>query len=93
MSLVEGLHSRRFACAIALTAHARKRMSERNISEQTLLDLIETGEVRHKDAHRFWIAAHFADRQDNLLCAAVVQDARVLVVKTLMHYFTWESPS
>jgi len=67
-------------------------MSERNVSEQTLTDLIENGEVRHKDARHFWIAAHFAHRQDNLLCAAVVLDASVLVVKTLMHHFTWESP-
>ncbi len=90
MSLADYPHSRRFSCAVVLTAHACKRMAERRVNEQTLLDLIEAGEVRRKDARRFWIAAHFAAREENLLCAAVVHDSGVLVVKTLMHHFTWE---
>ena len=36
------MHSNRFQCAIRLTCHAQTRMLERNISEDLLLDLIET---------------------------------------------------
>lgn len=54
-----------------------------------LLELIETGEVRHKDERRLWIAKCIPSRTDNLLCAAVaVEDA--LIVKSVMHHFAWE---
>lgn len=59
---------------------------ERGIDEARLFDLIETGETRHKDAVRLWIVKHYGDRNDNLLCAAVVLES-ALVVKTLMHHF------
>jgi len=64
-------------------------MAERNIDESLILLLVETGEVRHQDARRFWIAKHFAERSDNLICAAVVKDNGLLVIKTLMHHFVW----
>ena len=35
-----------------------------------LLDMIETGEVRYKDETRIWIAKHYGDRSDNLICGA-----------------------
>lgn len=57
-----------------------------------LLDLIETGTVRNKDDVRLWITKHYADRNDNLLCVAVVLE-KTLVVKTLMHHFTWNPQS
>ena len=44
------MHSNRFQCAIRLTRHAQIRMLERNISEDLLLDLIETGSVKYKNA-------------------------------------------
>ncbi len=57
-----------------------------------LLDILETGEVRHKDETHLWIAKHYPDRADNSLCAVVVLEAAV-VVKTVMHHFSWESGS
>jgi hypothetical protein len=63
-------------------------MDERNIDADRLLDLIDTGELRHKDEHRLWIAKFYPDRDDNLLCvAAVIEEA--LVIKTVMHRFSW----
>jgi hypothetical protein len=64
-------------------------MSERSVSDQILVDLVETGEVRHKDEIRLWIAKEYSDRVDNLLCIAAVLESAV-VVKTVMHHFTWE---
>lgn len=64
-------------------------MAERAITDDVLLNLIETGEVRHKDDVRLWIAKHYPERADNLLCAAVVLETAV-VVKTVMHHFAWE---
>lgn len=55
-----------------------------------LLDLIETGDVREKDATHLWIAKQYPERSDNLLCAAAVLEATV-VVKTVMHHFSWST--
>jgi hypothetical protein len=64
-------------------------MPRRDVDMALLLDLIETGDIRHKDERRIWIAKHYASRADNLLCVAAALEAS-LVVKTLMHHFTWE---
>ncbi|WP_255337185.1 DUF4258 domain-containing protein [Methylophilus sp. 5] len=72
-----------------MTPHARERMLQRRISESLILDLIETGEIRKKDEVRLWIFKSYNDRNDNLLCVAVVVEA-YLVVKTVMHHFELE---
>lgn len=83
------MHSNRFQCAIRLTRHAQTRMLERNISEDLLLDLIETGSVKYKNAQHLWIFKGYPERQDNLLClAAVIGTA--LVVKTVLNHFSPE---
>lgn len=64
-------------------------MAERRIAEALLLELLEKGEPRYKDSERLWIAMNVTGRQDNLICAAVVLEDR-LVVKTIMHHFCWE---
>jgi hypothetical protein len=64
-------------------------MAERLIDEALLLDLIETGTLRHKDEARVWLAKRYDVRADNLICAAVVLEEAV-VVKTVMHHFQWE---
>jgi len=62
-------------------------MCERSISETMLLDLIETGERRDKDNQRLWLFKAFPNREDNLICAAVVME-KELVIKTVM--IRWE---
>jgi hypothetical protein len=83
------MHSRRFDRAVQVTAHARARMIQRGIDDALLRDLIETGEVRYKDERRFWIAKWYPQRSDNLVCAAAALES-VLVIKTVMHHFSWE---
>jgi len=84
------MYSQRFHRPVQLTQHARRRMAEREISEELLMDLIDTGEVRHKDERRLWIAKRYESRTDNLICVAVVLENTV-IVKTVMHHFTWET--
>jgi hypothetical protein len=83
------MYSKRFDRPATVTEHAARRMAERAIDGAILLDLIETGDVRHKDETRLWIAKHYPERADNLLCVAAVLETTV-VVKTLMHHFTWD---
>ena len=87
------MFSERFGKSIVITDHARGRMAARAISEALLRDMIETGEVRHKDEKRIWIAKHYGDRADNLLCVAAVLEETALAIKTVMHHFSWGSGS
>ncbi|MSQ53695.1 MAG: DUF4258 domain-containing protein [Betaproteobacteria bacterium] len=64
-------------------------MHSRSIDDAMLLDLIETGELRNKDATRLLIAKHYADRADNLICVAAFSE-NVLAIKTVMHRFSRE---
>lgn len=83
------MHSQRFGLDVHVTRHARERMAERRISEATLCERIETGITRYKDDIRLWLAKEMSGRHDNLICAAVILEDR-LVVKTVMHHFQWE---
>ena len=77
------MFSRRFRKKIVITQHAQERMLERGISDTELLDVIETGTIRQKDEKRMWIYKAVEKRVDNLICAAVMEEDR-LVVKTVM---------
>ncbi|MCK2046334.1 DUF4258 domain-containing protein [Chromohalobacter salexigens] len=80
---------RRFGLDVYVTRHARERMAQRGMTEVLLSELLETGQMRYKDDTRLWIAKAMEGRNDNLVCAAVVLEDR-LVVKTVMHHFQWE---
>jgi hypothetical protein len=58
-------------------------------AKRSCMSLIETGEARRKDEIRLWIAAEYADRDDNSLCASAVLET-ALAIKTVMHHFSWD---
>ncbi len=84
------MFSERFKRSVVITDHARQRMIAREISEALLHDIIETGEMRYNSEIQIWIATQYADRTDNLLCVAAVLES-TLVIKTVMHHFSWGS--
>jgi len=69
-----------------VTRHAVGRMGQRNIADDLLLDLIETGMIKYEDSVRLWIFKAYEERDDNLICAAISLED-YLVVKTVMHHF------
>jgi hypothetical protein len=81
------MRSTRFQLRVVLTEHAKARMVERDLSATLILEIIDTGIQKDAGDTHYWLYKHFPDRQDNLLCVAVVID-NVLVVKTVMHH--WE---
>lgn len=85
-------YNTRFEKEIHITHHARERMAQRQINANMLLELLETGDLRYKDQTRFWVAKAFVSRSDNLVCAAVIMEDK-LIVKTVMHHFAWEEQS
>jgi hypothetical protein len=81
------MFSNRFNRQVVVTRHAAQRMQERDVSEALLLQVIETGQIRHSDSDRLWVWKDVDGRADNLICAVLVlEDA--LIVKTVMHH--WE---
>lgn len=81
------MRSTRFQMQVVLTEHAKARMVERDLSAALVLDIIDNGMQRDAGGTHYWLYKQFPERQDNLLCVAVVID-NVLVVKTVMHH--WE---
>lgn len=77
------MYSRRFGKVVVVTNHARARMVERNVDDMTLLDVIETGRAQRVDEQRLFLYKRIGGRRDNLVCAAAVEEMR-LVVKTVM---------
>ena len=81
------MQSVRFGLPIVLTEHAKQRMTQRNISTDLVLEIIDTGTLKDAGNSHYWLYKHLPDRADNLLCvAAVIENA--VVVKTIMHH--WE---
>ncbi len=74
----------RFKRPVLLTRHGKARMEERGITLQMVADLIETGEITPKNEHNLWIGKSYPERNDNLICAAVALENKV-VIKTVMH--------
>jgi len=83
------MFSHRFGRRIHITRHAQERMAERAMDDALVLEIIETGTAKYKDATRLWLFKAVAGRNDNLVCTAVVLES-VLVVKTVMHHFEVE---
>lgn len=81
------MFSTRFQRHVVISGHAKIRMTERDISEAMLLEVIDSGETRYKDSSHLWAFKEFPARHDNLLCAVLVLEDCV-VVKTVMHHFT-----
>jgi len=79
--------SKRFGKNVWVTNHARESMQRRSIDAATLERVIEEGEIKRRDEVNLWIFTHIQERADNLICAAVVEQAAV-VVKTVM--VNWE---
>ena len=81
------MFSNRFQRKVVLTRHARIRMTERNLTEAMLMEVIEFGETRYRDSTHLWAYKEFPERNDNLLCAVLILEDAV-IVKTVMHHFS-----
>jgi hypothetical protein len=79
--------SKRFGKNVWITSHARDSMEKRGIDDATLEQVMEEGDVKHRDEKHLWVFKHIQGRADNLICAAVVEETAV-VVKTVM--INWE---
>lgn len=80
------MFSNRFTLPVVLTRHAQERMRERNVTIAQVLEIVDTGETKFADPTHFWAYKALPNRDDNLICAVLVLEDKV-VVKTVMHHF------
>jgi hypothetical protein len=80
------MFSQRFQRPVMISNHAKIRMMEREVSDAMLLEVIDSGDTRYKDATHLWAYQDFPARTDNLICAVLVLE-NCVVVKTVMHHF------
>lgn len=76
-------YSARFSRNVWFTHHAIAAMEKRGVAKETVLDVLETGDVIEKGEGHAWIFHGIPGRSDNLVCAAVVL-GQAVVVKTVM---------
>jgi hypothetical protein len=86
------VRSVRFGKDVIVTNHARERMVERAIDDATLLDLIEGGDIRRLDQEHLFIFKQIEGRRDNLVCAAAVEEACLVIKTVLVNWMLREQP-
>ena len=76
-------YSEKFGKNIWLTNHAIEAMAKRKIILPEVKKLIELGDYMDVEAGHGCIYYKFSKRDDNLMCAAVVNE-KAIIIKTLM---------
>jgi len=79
----ESFYSPRFTKNVWLTNHAIEAMAKREVTLPEVKQLIEEGNTQYKDEKQGWVYFEFIHRNDNLVCAAIVNDQAV-IIKTIM---------
>jgi len=70
-----------------VTHHARESMQKRGVGDAVLVNVIEEGDIKRRGDKHLWLFKHVDGRDDNLVCAAVVE-GDAMIVKTVM--INWE---
>lgn len=79
----ETFYSKRFKKSVWLTNHAIEAMTKRSVTLPELKKLMEYGDYREKETAHGWVYYEFSERDDNLVCAAIV-NKKAVVIKTVM---------
>ncbi|UHD15736.1 DUF4258 domain-containing protein [Thiocapsa bogorovii] len=79
----DSFESQRFGKTVWLTNHAIESMAKRQVTLNEVQVLIEQGTLAQKSAGHSWISHRFPTRNDNLVCAAIVE-AQAVIIKTVM---------
>lgn len=70
---------------IVFTEHAKTQMELRSLSEALIINVIETGTIKGKDAkNKFWVFKSVKGRKDNMISVALSIESPHLIVITAM---------
>ena len=79
----ESFYSKRFDKTIWVTNHAIESMMKRSLTLDEVKAVIEFGTYETQSAPHGWIFHNLPERDDNLVCVAVV-DKEAIIIKTVM---------
>jgi hypothetical protein len=79
----DSFESQRFGKTVWLTNHAIESMAKRRVTLDEVQVLIEQGTLVQRSEGQGWISHRFPTRNDNLICAAIVE-AQAVIIKTVM---------
>ena len=82
----ESFYSNRFNKKVWLTNHAIESMVKRKITLIELKALIENGEFQSTKDNHGWIYLQFINRNDNLVCAAIVNEEAIIIKTVMIHW-------
>lgn len=73
---------------VVITDHARLQMSLRGLTEQDVLNVIETGRVITRDSsNKFWVFRELKERKDNLISVSIsVESPKLIVITTMVNW-------
>lgn len=79
----ESFNSQRFSKKVWLTNHAIESMMKRSITLDEVKTVVELGKYELSDDEHGWIFYSIPERDDNLVCVAVVEK-EAIIIKTVM---------
>ncbi len=73
---------------VVFTEHAKLQMELRELTEATVLVVIETGEVKPKTVkNKFWVYKKLRGRRDNLISVSIsIETPRLIVITTMVNW-------
>lgn len=82
----ESFHSARFDKNVWLTNHPIESMAKRAITLSEVKRVVEDGVWSARDDRHSWLSLHFPERDDNLICAAVLMGDAVILKTVMIHW-------
>lgn len=73
---------------VVFTNHAKLQMLLRDLTEQDVLSVIKTGEVKTKGSeNKFWVYKELPGRNDNLISVSIsIETPRLVVITTMVNW-------
>lgn len=73
---------------LIITDHARLRITSRNLTDDMVVEVVQTGKVKAKSVKdRYWIYKDILGRPDNSICLSVViEEPNIIVVTALVNW-------
>ena len=64
------------------------QMELRSLDQATVLEVIETGEVKAKESkNKFWVYKEILGRKDNLISVSIsIEDPHLIVITTMINW-------
>ena len=73
---------------VVFTDHSKQQMALRKLEESVIVDIVQTGEVKARDAeNKFWVFKKIPGREDNLISVSVSLEApRLIIITTIVNW-------